>query len=114
MARTPRLPTEFVTAGDGYDIVFRRAGSAAADHTWTAEARLSTGATGDPLATFEVSATDGTGDHAGKAIVALHLDGAVTADLPSSVVCDLQESTDGGEPLTLARWRLVVEGQVTA
>ena len=113
MARTPRLPTEYVTANDGYDIVFRRAGVAAADRTWTAQARVHPDDT-LPTTTFELTATDGTGEHAGKAIINLHLDGAVTLALPRSVQCDLQETAPGLEPLTIARWRLVVEPQITS
>jgi hypothetical protein len=111
MARTPQLPTEYVTAEDGYDIVFRRRGVTVAEKTWAAQVRLRPG--GPLVAEFEVTAVDGEDEHEGKAIIALHLDPAVTLQLPAEVRCDLQENTPDAPPITLARWTLVVEGQVT-
>lgn len=111
MARTPELATEHVTAGDGYSITFRRRDDQlVGGETWAAQGR---DRAGNLLVTFAVQTSAGTGAQAGKTIIDLHLTGAQTADLPRVVRCDLQESVAGGEPLTLGRWLLMVEAQVT-
>lgn len=113
MAVPPKLTGEQAYAGDGYDLVVKIANTSVGTKTFVAQARKSRTSTGTPLATFEVTATDGTGGDAGKVVVTLHLDGTVVATLPSVVHCDLQQSQAGTDPLTLLQWSLYVQHDVT-
>lgn len=111
MALPPSLANESAYAGDPYDLRVIVENTTLGTKTFTAQARSRPEAP-SPAAEFQINAYDGTGADAGDLIIDLSLSGLVTAALPQEVFCDLEQK-EAGSPLTLLRWKVAVQKDVT-